>query len=147
MAWAPPPPKQPVPCQNSHQISCKKPKRAEVRVQRAQVISLGNLQIKKPKGRDVHDAQTTVYTEARGCPLSASFFRPITRARRRSLGSPPKQPVLCQNSHQISCKKPKRAEVRVQRASRTLCMGYMIPFVTQPLLEIQSPHTNLFKSC
>ena len=42
----------------------KKPKRAEVRVQRAQVIYLGNLPITEPKGRDVHDAQTTVYTEA-----------------------------------------------------------------------------------
>ena len=80
MAWAPQPPKQPVPCQNSHQISSKKPKKAEVRVQRAQVISIGNLPITEPKGRDVHDVQTTVYTEAQGCPLSASCFRPITRA-------------------------------------------------------------------
>ena len=46
----------------------------------AQVISLGNLPIMEPKSRDVHDAQTTVFTEARGCPLSVSCFRPITRA-------------------------------------------------------------------
>ena len=55
-------------------------KKTEVRVQRAQVISIGNLPIREPKGRDAHDVQTTVYTEARGCPLSASCFRPITRA-------------------------------------------------------------------
>ena len=69
MAWAPPSPKQPVPCKNYHQISSKKPNRAEVRVQRVQVISLGNLANNGAKGRDVHDAQTTVYTEARGCPF------------------------------------------------------------------------------
>ena len=68
MAWTPPHPQQPI-CQNSHQISSKKPKRAEVRFQTAQVISLGNMPIMEPKGRDVHDAQTTEYTEARGCPF------------------------------------------------------------------------------
>ena len=55
MARAPQPPKQPVPCQNSHQISSKKPKKAEVRVQRAQVISIDKLPITEPKGRDAHD--------------------------------------------------------------------------------------------
>ena len=126
MAWAQQPPKQPVPCQNSHQISSKKPKKkAEVRVQRAQVISIGNLPITEPKGRDAHAVQTTVYTEARGCSLSASCFRPITWA------------LDLKQAHTLG--------------SRTLCRGggggYMIPFVTQPPLEIQGPYTNLFKRC
>ena len=33
----------------------------------------------EPKSQDVHDVQTTLYTEARGCLFSATCFRPITR--------------------------------------------------------------------
>ena len=35
--------------------------------------------MQSPKCQDVHDAQTPVYSEGRGCHLSESSFGPITR--------------------------------------------------------------------
>ena len=52
------------------QVSSKKHNRAVVRIQRAHVIYLGNLPVREkanePKGRDLHDVQIPIYTEARG---------------------------------------------------------------------------------